>query len=343
MSTKLISLIVLTIIIGLTSGLLGAIWTENYLTQYKASLEEAGERQLTLSQEKPRPLPGTYEEALAHARETLQPALVRFYTAAPATILPNTESALGVAVTSDGWVLSTKGAIGSAAAYVGTTGYVIDQTLTDPLTEVVMIHLMASGLPVIPFGASSEVESGELAFAALGERAILSTSIVDARHFIALIASNPAEAFTTDFLYADGLDLPGTPVVNSAGELVAVGQTPLHQVLPIIKSVIRSGEVSRAKFGAALVDLSAVRLMGSLSRGFTRGAYVDAVPVGSPAAAAGLKRADIITRFGDVALNGHLTLAEILADYQPGQTVEIILDRAGEEMQIEVQLGQFGK
>ncbi len=339
----LVAMILLSLATGLLAGVVGAVVSENYLNDYAASLQQAGERTLELSAQKPRDLPGTFEEAVDNAHATLSPALVRFYALPNDALLPGEESGFGVIVTSDGWVATTQSAmnndVGLHVAYVGDQAYQIARTFFDPLTDVVMVDLEATGLPVVPFGASDQVEGGTLAFAATSQTAIFPTAVVDAKHWIGKTSALPAEQFTTDFLLADLFPKSGVPIVNSAGELIAVDSVPLHHVLSFIKSVIRSAEVDRVPFGASVIDLHLVKTSDALARGFTRGDYVTAVTPGSPAGVAGLVRGDIITRFGDVTLNGHSTLAELLTSYHLGDSVQITVDRGGEEREITVVLG----
>ncbi|MEK9130882.1 MAG: hypothetical protein AAB429_02070, partial [Patescibacteria group bacterium] len=58
-------LIVIALSVGLTSGVIGAVSSQNYLDRYAASLELYGDRFMKLSEQQPRALPGTYEEAVS--------------------------------------------------------------------------------------------------------------------------------------------------------------------------------------------------------------------------------------------------------------------------------------
>ncbi len=339
-----ILLIVLSVAAGLSAGIFASVWSAEYLDRYAASLEGAGNEVIRLSQEKPQPIPGTFEEAAARARDVVQPALVRFQRVGgiDPILLPGEEDSLGVVITSDGWVMtSVETAEGDAPlhAFIGETEYTIVDSVSDPYTEIYFYRLEASGLPVIPFGASDQVESGSLAFAATSASALLPTAVVDAHHWNATVARLPAETFTRSFTYADLFPLPGTPVVNSAGELIAIDGTPLHQLLPVVRSVIRSGESARTVFGATVIDLSAVHVPAGIDRGFSRGTYIDTVVVNGPAAIAGVRRGDIITHVGGMAL-GDESFAERLLSYAPEETVRLTIDRGGEEVMIDVQLGR---
>ena len=346
----------LSLVVGLGAGILGAVTAENYLASYTASLQENIDQGLQLSEQKPRPLPGTYEEALKNARQALLPALVSFYLGgSESTIIPETAIGVGVVVTSDGWVATTQNAlagrsISNLQAVVGASRYTIIETFADPLSDFAMVRLQeASGLPVVSFGASDQVAAGDLAFVAAGESAVIATSVVDADHWTAVSAANPAEQFTTDFVLADQVIVPGSPVVNSAGELIAltsaksegqaggIAAVPLHHVFSAIKNLIRSGTFDRVSLGATVVDLQSVMLPVATSRGYTRGALVSSV-TSNLALTAGLKKNDIILNVGETSLAGN-NLGELLTRSLPGDMITLTIDRAGEELQITVELG----
>lgn len=334
-------ILVVTIAAGLFAGVTGAVWSGNYLERYAASLQSAGERVLTLSEQKPTPLPGTYEEAVAQVSAVATPAVARFYRGNAESYLPGALTSLGVVVTSDGWILTALETVEldvPLRVFIGEQAYTVIDYATDPATDTAMVQVAGSNLPVIPFGASDAVGAGDLLFAAVGESGLLPTALVDPRHFIGNEAANPAEQFVIDFAYSDTLTTPGTPMTNTLGQLVAMETTPLHQIIPFVKAVIRSGVNSRPYFGATVIDLAAVQIDTELSQGLHRGAYVTAVASSSPAALAGVKKGDIILSVNSVVLNDSTTLTEQVLAYSPGDNLSINVLRAGEELSLTVQL-----
>ncbi len=347
------------LLIGCFAGILGAVLSGTYLIRYSSSLQQSDVNAQQFSGTKPRPLPGSVEEALANARRSAAPTLVLFYArSTDGTVIPGSEKGAGVVVTSDGWVATTSevipdGGLGFSAR-VGDAVYAVDTVHQDPLTHLTMVHLTsASSLPVVPFGDSQGVEGGEAVYVLVGSDAIVPTAVVDPRQILLPTSiSNLAEAFTTNLSLADQIILPSSVVVNSSGELIAltlgktegaaggVGALPIHQMLSAIKTLIRSSDLSRAFFGATVTNLSFVSLDTSLTQGLTRGAYVNTVALGFPASLGGLQKGDIITRFADVTLNDQTTLADLIGNHQPGDTVALTVNRAGTEVQLEVELGK---
>ncbi len=70
------------------------------------------------------------------------------------------------------------------------------------------------------------------------------------------------------------------------------------------------------------------------------GAEVREVVVDSPADDAGLERGDVITRVNGRTVNEARPLTERILTYEPGDEVELTVLRAGEELFIDVELGE---
>lgn len=326
---------------GLFSGTIATVLTQRYLDRYVRSLEQSSWWEQQLSQEKPSPTPGSYDEALALSTEKLLPALVLFYNGAiTSTLLPGSEVGAGVVITSDGWVLTNERAIGSRA-FVGGVEYAITDIVRDSLTDVALIKLNGSGLPVIAFGNSEDLISGTQVFIGSGPGLVLATTITNpsAWRFSGMTAA--AEAFSGFLTFGETLGLAGAPVVNTNGELVAIGDVPLHMIELSATLAVRTGAFSRASFGAQVIDLSFVHLSESLSRGLTHGAFVSSVGFLGPAQKAALRAGDIVLRLQDQTLTKEMTLAEILATFESGKRVSVLIDRGGEQQTVEVELGEL--
>ena len=78
----------LSIIAGAASGIVASIITNQSLDEYFESLS-ADRELVSISKVKPRPLPGTYEEALSQVREVGRSSLALIYPKSPtATLFP---------------------------------------------------------------------------------------------------------------------------------------------------------------------------------------------------------------------------------------------------------------
>jgi M6 family metalloprotease-like protein len=70
------------------------------------------------------------------------------------------------------------------------------------------------------------------------------------------------------------------------------------------------------------------------------GVPVTRVQTGSPAASAGLADGDVILKINDSPLTRVAALADILSDKKPGDTVAVLVNRGGKEMELKVQLAE---
>lgn len=327
---------VLVLLIGIFGGLFGSVASGRYLIDYSASLQQDDQTIMELSQTKPRALPGSMDEALQNVRRSVAPATAVFTR--QGRIL-----GVGAMVTSDGWVATTSDVISAdvsgVSVEVGGDTYAVEAVFFDSLTRLTMVRLQsANGLPVVPFGDASYVESGDTAFVLADQQTIIPLSVIDSQQSTLAMVTRSAEVFTTNFALSQQVLTPTGLLVNSSGEWIGLtipvvegasggmGAIPLHQMLTAIKALIRTGELQRASLGVS-VSLNA-----------------DDRPVvvvlTSSAMTAGWQKGDVILRFADVTINRQTTLAEQLSQYQPGENVSLTILRAGIEMQLEVELGK---
>lgn len=72
----------------------------------------------------------------------------------------------------------------------------------------------------------------------------------------------------------------------------------------------------------------------------TEGAILTDIAENSPAATAGLQPGDIITAVDDIAITLDANLARVIRSYEPGDAITLTVIRGGEELTVEVTLGQ---
>lgn len=353
----------LSIIAGALAGVISSVFTDQSLQNYFESLSQ-DERLAAISEVKPRPLPGTYEEALGRVQETAWPALAALRVASTdadtAQEMIHIDDVLGYGaiVTSDGWIAfhtSVLGALedvdGEPEVWVDGERYeVVD--LVSGSTDFVMVRVEAQDLPALAFGASDQMQAGSIIFAVTGSSSIVPTSLRDAEYPRAEIV-NPAEVFETQWELDDAILVSG-PLFNSAGEFVGLGggvtnATPLHHGLPFVHAVLRGDEASAAAIGAYVVDIDSVLNIDNALRGnVTAGALVmapdartEAVVSGGPADEAGLQEGDVILSVNGTQVAANISLSELIAGFRPGdQTVFTIL-RNGETQDLYITFANF--
>jgi len=360
---------ILSLIVGLASGIIGASLTENYLSSYVESLQVEVFAP-TQSEQKPRPLPGTYEESLETVREQVLPAVVTIYKKNNLTsdTYYTTDDILGYGMifTSDGWIMTADSlfdfnSINNVVVKVGNNLFDITDFSEDPEVDIFYCKVDANNLPVIAFSASDEVAVGEVMFVARGDDSLFVSNVVDTDYLINVSSVVSSEEFSNHILLQDLIEKSlGSPIVNSVGELVGmiIGQTdnqlvvrPLHQITPATESLLRSGQVERTVLGVNYIDLEeAVGIDEELSLGYERGALLaddryysrQAVVPNSPADLSGLQKDDIILSVGPDLVGGRHTLSELVSQYSPRDAVELGVRRGEEDLSIWVTLGPVG-
>src|SRR5690606_23659858 len=102
---------------------------------------------------------------------------------------------------------------------------------------------------------------------------------------------------------------------------------PIEQVQITADQILRTGRARYPVIGAN-VDTG----------GNTDGARVAEVPPRGPAAAAGLRAGDVVTRVEDTRVTDGVGLIVAIRSRQPGETITLTVERDGEEIQLEVEL-----
>jgi putative serine protease PepD len=68
---------------------------------------------------------------------------------------------------------------------------------------------------------------------------------------------------------------------------------------------------------------------------------VQGVVAGSPAAQAGIQPGDVITKVDNTTLDANTRLADVIAQYKPGDQVKMTIERQGSERTVQVKMGSF--
>ena len=150
----------------------------------------------------------------------------------------------------------------------------------------------------------------------------------------------------------------GGPLVNLAGEVVGVNTLivrgsgfgsavaeglgfaiPANTARVVAGLIIEKGYVSRPTLGVRWQPITP-RLARAYDLPAEWGAYISEVVPSSPAARAGLRQGDIITRIGDVPLDESHSFINALFNYTPGEVVTIEIMRGQQLQEIQVTLGE---
>jgi serine protease Do len=226
---------------------------------------------------------------------------------------------------------------------------------TDTRTDVALIRIDASGLPVLVIGDPDQLKVGEWVVAIgspFGFEHSVTAGIVSAKG-----RSLPDENFVP-FIQTDVAINPGNsggPLFNMRGEVVGINsqiysQTggfmglsfaiPIDVAMNVQRQLREHGRVERGRIGVAIQEVTRA-LAESFGLSQAEGALVSSIDPGGPAARAGIELGDVIVRFDGRAVVGSADLPRIVAETRPGTEVPVQVVRNAKVHEIRVVVGEW--
>jgi putative serine protease PepD len=279
----------------------------------------------------------------------------------------------GEIIKSDGYILTNNHVIAVAANNGSVQVQFADGqtesaqiTGRDPLTDLAVLKVADTHhFPVIALGSSSTVKVGEASVvlgAPLGLSGTVTSGIISALdRTIQVPAENDKTALLVSAIQTDASINPGNSggaMVNCADQLIGVptaGATipsssgeasggsiglgfaiPVDLATTIADEIIATGSVTHAYFGLQTVPVPPV---AAAEAGVPEGLFVRAVLSGGPAAQAGLRAEDIITKINGEPAISNVQLQELTLTKKPGDTVSVEYWRSGHTATTTVTLG----
>jgi len=128
----------------------------------------------------------------------------------------------------------------------------------------------------------------------------------------------------------------GSGTSSSSSGNIGVGfSIPINNAKRVAQEIIDTGKASHGQLG---VSVKAKTTSGASSE-FSVGADVATVEANSPAANAGIKVGDVITKFNDLAIGEPNQLTAAVREQPAGSSVKITVLRGGQEQTFDVKLG----
>ena len=267
----------------------------------------------------------------------------------------------GEVIRAGGYVLTNNHVISVAAGSGGSVqvlfadGQTAKATITgrDPQTDLAVLHVETSReLKVIALGSSSSVQIGQPVVAVgapLGLSGTVTSGIVSALdRTVEVPGENDKSALLVSAVQTDASINPGNSggaLVNCEGKLIGVptagagvpnsggGSIGLGFAIPvdlakrISEEIIATGSATHAFFGLQTVPIPPA---AAEQAGLPEGLFVQAVTPGGPAAAAGLRPEDVITKIDGDPATSNIQLQELTLTKKPGDTVTIDYTRDGQ-------------
>jgi serine protease Do len=227
---------------------------------------------------------------------------------------------------------------------------------TDPQTDVAVIKIEGSNLPVLPLGDSDKIRIGDWAIAIgnpLGElRGSVTVGIISARGRSNLNIFGSNDLRFQDFIQTDAsinFGNSGGPLCNIRGEVIGINTAintsgqgigfaiPINLARHVGDQLIATGSVRRAMMGVELDDLTP-ELAESFGISGTEGVVIRRVLPGSPAEKAGIQRGDVVVEFDGQSYNDMQKLRLRVADTQVGRKVPVTVIRDGKRISLAITL-----
>lgn len=288
----------------------------------------------------------------------LEPSIVRLQLSAP----DGSTTGSGVVFRDDGMVLTSAHLVRDATR-VGVrladgrrfTGRIVG---VDPLTDVAVIDVEATGLEVAVLGSAKGVEVGATTLAigsAMGDQGTtsVSTGVISAlSKSIGMTGGDSLHGL----LQTDAPIAPtasGGALVDTTGSVIGIVTafaadqgdagdrfgfaTPIDLAHRVALQLIKTGHATHGWLGVEGEDLSPDE---AASLGLPGGARVRGVSEGGPADKAGLDDDDVITDVDGHEVESMPGLAVEVRDHEPGDEVEVGYWRDGKHEQTSVEVGE---
>jgi Do/DeqQ family serine protease len=294
---------------------------------------------------------------------------------------PQQASGSGVIISTDGYIVTNNHVVDKADKITVATNdhRTFDAKVigTDPSTDLALIKVSATNLPIVKLGNSDEVRVGEWVLAVgnpFNLNSTVTAGIVSAKgRNIGIIGSNDSEddnpfgrtrsqqstpklnKAIESFIQTDAAINPGNSggaLVNTKGELVGINAAiashtgsyegygfaiPVNLAKKVLNDIKKYGTVKRGFVGVSFTELNP-DVAQQLGINNSNGLYVNDLVAGGGAQQAGIQKGDIIEKVEGVPVYESSDLQERVGRLQPGDKINMTVLRDGKEKNFEVTL-----
>ena len=263
----------------------------------------------------------------------------------------------GVIISADGYIVTNNHVVGEHVREITIAlpdkreikGKVVG---TDPTTDIALLKIAATGLPVIPWGDSGQLKVGEWVLA-IGSPFQLSQTVT-AGIVSATGRANMGFADYEDFIQTDAAINPGNSggaLINSRGELVGINTgiysesggyqgigfaVPSKLARRVVDDLMQYGEVRRGSIGPLGIEKLTPQLADDVGVKSTTGALVSRMTRVSEAYDAGLRPGDVIVSMNGQAIADPSQFLRLVADSKPGTIAVVKVVRASRTLEFKL-------
>jgi len=344
---SLTPVLMICLVTALLAGALGSTLTYTYLT--RSGYGRGGGTQLGAPQADPSAAVNRAPDSLAGIAKKVQPSVV--------TVHVTGAIGSGFVVSADGYVITNDHVVETGSDNMSVSfsdGTTAKASLVgrDPESDIAVIKVAKRGLTPVTIGNSDSIAVGDPVLAFGSPLALVNTvteGIVSALDRT-IEAGDPGgttryyAAIQTDAAVNQGNS--GGPLVDAAGEVVGVNSVirsvggteteagniglafaiPINQAMRVAREIIDHGKARRTVIGAEVTTTGSTGSTGST------GARLRSVQPAGPAATAGLKAGDVITKINGHLLEDGTDLIALVRKYAP-ESVVAVEYRRGKKIQ----------
>jgi serine protease Do len=301
--------------------------------------------------------------SIASIVEEIKPSVVAIFSEGIATDrffqpIPTRGAGTGLIATADGHILTNSHVVQGAqeVEVLLTDGRRLPARVVgaDPEGDLAVIKVDAKDLPVAPLGDSEKLNVGDTVIAVGHALALPGGPTVTAGIVSALDRSirESNGALLRNLIQTDAAINPGNSggaLLDAAGNVVgvntaiageaqnigfAIAITPARIVLD---QLIKTGKVVRPLLGVEMAPVTPA-LATEQNLAVKSGALIVSVVPGSPAAQAGLRVDDVITRINGTRIDDPNDASNAIGMHKPGEAVEITVARGQETVSVKATL-----
>jgi serine protease Do len=268
----------------------------------------------------------------------------------------------GVIISTDGYILTNHHVIDGAEQIKVdlNDNRTLDARVvgSDPPSDLAVLKIEATNLPVLALGNSDNVRVGDVVLAIgnpLGIGQTVTMGIISAKGRQTGLSSGAFEDFLqTDApinqgnsggaLVSTNSELIGinSQILSPSGGSIGIGfSIPSNMARAITDTLVKNGTVHRGQLGIVVVRANSEAAKELGIKDPSKGIIVAQVQPGSGADRAGLRKGDIITAYNGAEMNDPNVFRNQVASTAPSSVVTLNVVRDGRELQLRATLGEF--
>jgi serine protease Do len=224
---------------------------------------------------------------------------------------------------------------------------------SDRRTDVALVKIEATGLPLVKIGDPNKTKVGEWVIA-IGSPFGLDNTVT-----AGIVSAKQRETGEfLPFIQTDVAVNPGNsggPLINMRGEVIGINSQifttsgsyagisfaiPIDEAMNVQNQLRTSGRVIRGRIGVAIGEVSK-DVADAIGLNRPRGALVSNVEKDSPADKAGIEAGDVILKFSDRDVERSSDLPRIVGGTKPGTKAPIQVFRKGKSLDLQVTVAEL--